>query len=164
NQWLTGNPRAWPVRNLIMPFVPMLVFDFFYYWHHRLQHALPILWEQHKLHHTEQNLCSITNLRHHWLEDGIRVFTITIPMAFLITLTPVQGGLIAAAVAQWAIFIHSNLRISMGNVTPILAGPQLHRIHHSREAHHGGKNFAAFFPIWDILFGTYYRPSPGEWP
>src|SRR5262249_23703750 len=94
NQWLTGNPRAWPVRNLIMPFVPMLVFDFFYYWHHRLQHALPILWEQHKLHHTEQNLCSITNLRHHWLEDGIRVFTITIPMAFLITLTPVQGGLI----------------------------------------------------------------------
>lgn len=74
----------WSLRNLALPLAPFLIFDFFYYWHHRLQHMLPALWAQHKLHHTEESLCCLTNLRHHWLEDGIRAFTITIPMAMLI--------------------------------------------------------------------------------
>jgi sterol desaturase/sphingolipid hydroxylase (fatty acid hydroxylase superfamily) len=26
------------------------------------------------------------------------------------------------------------------------------------------KNFVAFFPIWDILFGTYYQPGRDEFP
>jgi hypothetical protein len=26
------------------------------------------------------------------------------------------------------------------------------------------KNFVAFFPIWDILFGTYYHPARDEFP
>ena len=103
----------------------MLVFDFFYYWHHRLQHEIPALWEQHKLHHMDETLSCLTNLRHHWLEEGIRVFTITIPMTFLIGLTPVQGVLISSAIAQWAVFIHANLRIPLGPLTPVFAGPQL---------------------------------------
>jgi len=160
-----GWPLAtWALRNLLLPFLPMLVFDFFYYWHHRLQHIVPALWEQHKLHHMDETLCCLTNLRHHWLEDAIRVFTITIPMAFLVTMTPVEGAWIALFIAQWAVFIHANVRIPLGPLTPILAGPQLHRIHHSREARHGNRNFAAFFPVWDIVFGTYYRPKPQEWP
>src|SRR5262245_60769418 len=84
-------PSAWPIRSLVLPFIPMLVFDLFYYCHHRLQHEIPALWEQHKLHHMDETLSCLTNLRHHWLEDAIRVFTITIPMNFLIGLTPVQG-------------------------------------------------------------------------
>ncbi len=165
DQWNIGTAAiAWPLRNLVLPFVPMFVFDFFYYWHHRLQHEVPVLWEQHKLHHTDQSLSCLTNLRHHWLEEGIRVFTITIPMTFLITISPVQAVFIAAAIAQWAVFIHANLRIPMGPLTSVLAGPQLHRIHHSRQPKHGNKNYAAFFPIWDIVFRTYYRPAPGEWP
>lgn len=154
----------WPVRNLLLPFVPMFVFDFFYYWHHRLQHQVPGFWAQHKLHHMDENLCCLTNLRHHWLEDGIRVFTITVPMTFLIALTPVQGAFVAMAIAQWAVFIHSNLRIPLGPLTPVFAGPQLHRIHHSREVEHTNRNYAAFFPLWDIIFGTYYRPARHEWP
>jgi sterol desaturase/sphingolipid hydroxylase (fatty acid hydroxylase superfamily) len=154
----------WATRNLALPFLPVLVFDFFYYWHHRLQHTIPALWAQHKLHHTEESLCCLTNLRHHWLEDGIRVFTITIPMACLVTLTPVQGAWVAVLISHWSMFFHANLRLPLGPLTPVLVGPQTHRIHHSREPKHADKNFAAFFPLWDILFGTYYRPRPGEWP
>jgi Sterol desaturase len=157
-------PTAWPIKSFVLPFIPMLVFDFFYYWHHRLQHEVPALWEQHKLHHMDETLSCLTNLRHHWLEEGIRVFTITIPMTFLIGLTPVQGVLVSSAIAQWAVFIHANLRIPLGPLTPVFAGPQLHRIHHSRELKHTNKNYAAFFPIWDILFRTYHRPASQEWP
>src|SRR5205807_714592 len=89
NRLQTGIPGFdWPLVHLVLPLVPLFVFDFFYYWHHRLQHRIPVLWEQH----------------------------------------------------------------------------QLHRILHSRQPEHRDKNFAAFFPVWDLLFGTYCRAKPGEWP
>ena len=165
NEVGTGSQSAdWLLHNIVFPFLPFVVFDFFYYWHHRFQHRLPVLWEQHKLHHMDESVCCLSGGRHHWLEDGIRVFTIGIPMGFLIALAPVQGALLVGVVAQWAIFIHANIRLPLGPLTPVFTGPQLHRIHHSLDVRHADKNYAAFFPIWDILFGTYYRPLPGEWP
>ena len=154
----------WPFRNIVFPLFALLIFDFFYYWHHRIQHKWKFLWAQHKLHHAEESLCCLTDQRHHWLEDSIRVLTITIPMGIFISLTPVQGAIFASVLAYWTIFIHSNLRLPFGPLTCLMSGPQLHRIHHSRELIHQDKNLAAFFPIWDILFGTYHRPLPGEWP
>lgn len=154
----------WPLMHLVLPLVPLLVFDFFYYWHHRLQHRIPALWEQHKLHHTERSLNCLTNLRHHWLEEPIRVFTITIPMAALIRVSPLPATLVGSLLAYWSLFFHANLRLPLGPLTPVVTGPQHHRIHHSRLPEHRDKNFAAFFPVWDLLFGTYCRAKPGEWP
>jgi sterol desaturase/sphingolipid hydroxylase (fatty acid hydroxylase superfamily) len=163
--WITGYPIIdWPLSNFLLPFIPLLIFDFFYYWHHRFQHMIPAFWEQHKLHHTEESLNSLTNLRHHWLEDFIRIVTISIPMGLLVRITPVQGALVATALTHWSVFFHANLRLPFGPFTAVVCGPQYHRIHHSRLADHQNRNFAAFFPIWDILFSTYYRPRAGEWP
>src|ERR1700747_2377235 len=47
----------------------LFFFDFFYYWFHRFQHALPVLWCQHKLHHSDLQLNVTTTHRHHWLEE-----------------------------------------------------------------------------------------------
>jgi sterol desaturase/sphingolipid hydroxylase (fatty acid hydroxylase superfamily) len=52
----------------------------------------------------------------------------------------------------------------MGLLTPVVTGPQYHRIHHSIEPKHLGKNYAAFFPIWDRIFGTCWQPARDEWP
>jgi sterol desaturase/sphingolipid hydroxylase (fatty acid hydroxylase superfamily) len=165
NALATGHETLdWVLRNILFPFVPFIVFDFFYYWHHRLQHTIPAFWEQHKLHHTDEAVYCLSSGRHHWLEEGIRVFTCSIPMAFLLTLGAVQGVAMVIVLAQWAIFIHANVRLPLGPLTPVLTGPQLHRIHHSREPQHANKNFAAFVPLWDIVFGTYYRPQANEWP
>jgi sterol desaturase/sphingolipid hydroxylase (fatty acid hydroxylase superfamily) len=46
----------------------------------------------------------------------------------------------------------------------LLLTPQMHRIHHSRESRHLDRNFAFIFPLWDVLFGTYYHPGPFEYP
>ena len=56
------------------------------------------------------------------------------------------------------------MRVPFGPLTPVIAGPQLHRLHHSRRPEHTDVNFAAFFPIWDVLFGTYVRPGSDDWP
>ena len=59
---------------------------------------------------------------------------------------------------------HANTRLDLGFLTPVISGPHWHRIHHSTFAEHYEKNFAAFFPFIDILFGSYYRPGVDEYP
>ncbi len=142
----------------------ILVFDFFYYWLHRLQHVAPPLWAQHKLHHADRSINVTSGQRHHWLEEPLRVFIIFLPMGMLFDLPPPSIGWLWSALLLWGYVIHLNLRIPFGPLTPVLAGPQLHRLHHSVKPEHTDVNFAAFFPVWDILFGTYVAPRRDEWP
>jgi sterol desaturase/sphingolipid hydroxylase (fatty acid hydroxylase superfamily) len=140
------------------------IYDFFYYWFHRWQHTVPLLWEQHKLHHSEEALNATTAMRHHWLEEILRIGFISLPMAVLFDLTPVTAGWLATVLVYWPYFIHANVRLPLAGLTRVVVGPQAHRIHHSLEAPHRDRNFAAVFPLWDLLFGTFYRPRPGEFP
>jgi sterol desaturase/sphingolipid hydroxylase (fatty acid hydroxylase superfamily) len=151
---------------LILPLaaIPALVLDFFYYWFHRLQHTLPWLWEQHKLHHTEVVLNVTSSYRHHWLENTFRAFVIVFPMALLIKITPVEAGLASVLTTQLGYFIHANIRLQLGPLSRFIGCPQVHRIHHSVEAKHYNRNFAAYFPMWDVIFGTYYHPHGDEFP
>jgi sterol desaturase/sphingolipid hydroxylase (fatty acid hydroxylase superfamily) len=161
----TGSqPVDWVLHYLLFPLIPFIIFDFFFYWTHRFQHVVPALWEQHRLHHMDESVYCISSGRHHWLEEGIRALTITLPMSLLVVFASTQAAVTALILTQWPIFIHANVRLPFGPLTPILVGPQLHRVHHSRDPKHVNKNFGAYVPLWDILFGTYCRPQPGEWP
>ncbi len=140
------------------------VYDFFYYGFHRLQHRSPFLWAQHKLHHSEEALNATTTFRHHWLEDLLRVFLIVLPMSIAFDLKPASAGAAAFVVGLWPVFIHANLRLHLGPFARVVAGPQGHRIHHSIEPAHLDRNLAAFFPLWDQIFGTYHHPGRDEYP
>jgi sterol desaturase/sphingolipid hydroxylase (fatty acid hydroxylase superfamily) len=157
---------GWPRIALLIlfAFVPLFIGDFFYYWFHRLQHANRWLWEQHKLHHTDEAVNVTTSLRHHWTENGFRAIFITLPMAGAFTITPVEAGVVTVFTSQWGYLIHANIRVPPGPLSRVFVGPQVHRIHHSLERNHLNKNFGAFFPTWDILFGTFYLPRRDEFP
>lgn len=142
----------------------LFVYDFFYYFFHRLQHQWNVLWAQHQLHHSEESLNATTTFRHHWLEDLLRVFTIVLPMSMLFDLKPYEAGAVAFGIGLWPVFIHANVRLHLGPLSRVIAGPQLHRIHHSKEPHHLDHNYAAFFPMWDQFFGTYHHPARDEYP
>lgn len=149
---------------VLQALVFLAIYDFFYYWWHRSQHAFSPLWSQHKLHHTEESLNVTTGTRHHWLEEPIRVFVILLPIGLLFDQKPVTITWIGTWLMLWGFFIHSNLRITFGRFTPVFSGPHLHRLHHSIETQHCDKNFAAFYPLYDILFGTYCAPKHNEYP
>lgn len=151
-------------RDLAATLLSLLIFDFFYYWWHRSEHKYPWLWAVHKLHHLDPGINVSTNLRHHWLEDVGRIPMITIPMAILFDLSPRAGGAIGFAFSAWTFFIHANLKLCLGRLSWLVEGPQVHRIHHSKLPQHYDRNFAAFFPIWDVVFGTYHHPRRGEFP
>jgi sterol desaturase/sphingolipid hydroxylase (fatty acid hydroxylase superfamily) len=142
--------------------------DFFYYWRHRFQHKVEFLWQQHKLHHLDEQLNASTRARVDWSETFLSVLTITIPTTIFFKLDAVAagtiGGIIAVALDAWVVFYHSNIRLHLGWASVLFVGPQVHRIHHSRLLQHRDRNFSGYFPIWDFLFGTYYAPARDEFP
>lgn len=138
--------------------------DFFYYWWHRSQHTFPFLWDQHAVHHSDESFNISTNMRHHWSEFVFQSLMVGLPMAVLFKLTPVNMWIMSMTMAAWTWFIHMNIRLHLGRFSWLICGPQIHRLHHSRLSHHFDKNFAAYTPIWDVLFGTYYAPARDEYP
>ncbi|MCB1561677.1 MAG: sterol desaturase family protein [Xanthomonadales bacterium] len=166
-QWGVAIPVEFPdgfAGQLGQVLVFLLIMDFFYYWFHRAQHLVPALWAQHKLHHSETSLNITTSSRHHWLEEPFRVFAMWLPIGLLFQQRPMTIAWLWSFFLLWGYVIHLNVRLPLGPLTPVLCGPQLHRIHHSRLPEHADRNFAAFFPIFDLLFGTYCRPDRNTYP
>ena len=148
---------------LLFAFFYAVLFDIWQYWVHRLQHTVPFFWETHKFHHSETALNSSTIGRHHVLNNFLFVI---LYLPVLILLGPQTPHFIALFLMfkLWGFVNHTNVRLSLGPLTGVIAGPQWHRIHHSLYAKHQDKNFATFFPFIDILFGTYHRPLRNEYP
>ncbi len=42
---------AWPTDNILLWGVALLLYDFCYYWNHRLNHEVGVLWAGHVVHH-----------------------------------------------------------------------------------------------------------------
>jgi sterol desaturase/sphingolipid hydroxylase (fatty acid hydroxylase superfamily) len=169
--WLGGPLIDLRIRNVntvlgtaVSTLLFLFVYDFFYYWWHRSQHRYPSLWAIHKLHHLDEGINVSTDLRHHWLEDLGRIPTIVVPMTILFNLSVGDDAVVGFLFASWTFFIHANLRLQLGRLSWLFDGPQVHRIHHSRLPQHFDRNFAAFFPIWDVLFRTYSHPRRDEFP
>lgn len=148
-------------------FIWFFAVDFFYYWYHRFQHT-SFLWQQHKVHHIDESVSAITAWRVHWLENIGYLPMVSLPTTLLFKFDPATGGIalgvISLFTAFWQTFFHANLKVGFGWASPLFVSPQIHRIHHSRLAHHFDKNFAGYFPILDVIFGTYYHPSHDEYP
>lgn len=167
--WLNGLPLNIPAPSnwwqyLLASLFYFLVVDFFYYWFHRCQHKTSFLWEQHKFHHSEKSLNVTSTRRVHWLEDPLLLLFLGIPMGILFKFNGLEIGILIFIEILWLQFIHMNLRLELGKFSSVVTAPQYHRIHHSFQAEHLDKNFAAFFPLWDIVFGTYCHPSKNEFP
>ncbi|TWB96290.1 sterol desaturase/sphingolipid hydroxylase (fatty acid hydroxylase superfamily) [Bradyrhizobium macuxiense] len=143
--------------------IVVVALDLYKYTFHRLQHAIPFLWAMHSFHHSANGITFITGGRHFWLERVLSDAFLPI-MAILFRIPPDM-----AIAAAFIFFVpdacaHLNVRIPLGRFVTWINNPQWHRIHHSVQIEHRDKNFAAFFPLLDILFGTAWVPKPDEYP
>ncbi|HUH83296.1 MAG TPA: sterol desaturase family protein [Stellaceae bacterium] len=141
----------------------VLTADFLEYAFHRAQHAFPLLWSMHSFHHSDRSVNVTTTQRNFWLESPLKL-AVVYPVLAVLFRVPTEVLAIYAAFGTLHFFSHLNLRLSLGPFWTVVNGPQFHRIHHSALPQHRDKNFAAFFPVFDILFGTHHRPLPGEFP
>jgi sterol desaturase/sphingolipid hydroxylase (fatty acid hydroxylase superfamily) len=129
-----------------------------------LVYGLPFLWPVHELHHDEEHVNVTTSQRTSVLSGICHSLLVNLPTLIVCGLDMLP--LVASFVffRFYSPFIHANIRLDLGVLTPVIAGPQWHRLHHGRDEQYFNKNFATFFPFIDILFGTYRRPMPGEYP
>ena len=149
-------------------FVPLLVHDLWFYWAHRIEHKVPFLWEFHKLHHSDELLNASTFGRDHFLQAVWIGFFPPFTLGLVFDLSVLQGGEAALYSVLFltllSMLYHSAIRLRLPWLDRILVTPQVHRIHHSTDAGHYDRNFADVFPVFDMLFGTYYRPGRDEFP
>jgi len=141
----------------------LLVSDLYSYWSHRISHMVPALWTMHSLHHSAEALTFITGARHLWLETAIvGAFFPSVAMLFKTPPEIVTTALFLGFLPNGC--AHLNVRLHLGRFSTWINSPQWHRIHHSIQPEHHDKNFAAIFPIWDVIFGTAWIPGKDEFP
>lgn len=141
----------------------VLAMDLMEYLFHRAQHRIPALWAMHSLHHSDTALNASTTSRHYWAEHGLKMLTIYLAVGLLFRAPPEVLGAYAL-LAYYHVIPHMNIRLGFGRLSFLLNSPQYHRLHHSALPAHFDKNFAGLFPVYDLIFGTYRRPEPGEYP
>ncbi|MHB1949317.1 MAG: sterol desaturase family protein, partial [Gammaproteobacteria bacterium] len=140
--------------------VSLVIYDFFYYCFHRLQHTIPFLWRFHSIHHSPRELNVWSNY-HHFTEEIFRIIFLILPATFLIKTTPMPLIFIFLISLQ-GIFSHASTRFNFGFLRYFILDSRYHRIHHSIEKQHWNKNFASQLPFWDIVFRTAYFPKIDE--
>lgn len=163
---VTGRFLGWLSLGPVMPFAigaitAAIVGDFFYYWYHRAQHSIPLLWRYHSVHHSVEELGAGTGY-HHLLEAPMLALCVSIPVALLVSRSASAEVVFVLSIHGY--YIHSTTRLNFGPFAWLIADNRTHRIHHSLEVQHFDKNFGAFTLIWDRLFGTAHFPKLEEWP
>ena len=138
--------------------IMLLAADLMRYWLHRAFHRYPLMWRLHAVHHSPPQLYTINVGRFHPVEKSIQYAFDTLPFA----LVAVAPEVLAAYFVFYALngfFQHSNCRVYLGPLNYIVAGPELHRWHHSRRAREMNSNFGNNLIVWDALFRTRFMPD-----
>lgn len=127
----------------------------FYYWH-RLNHRLLVLWRFHNVHHIDPDLDVSTGFRFHFGEilfsAGFRVLQVSLigvslPV-YLIYETVFQAN---------TLFHHSNVQLPRPLerwLNWLLVTPRMHGIHHSQVQAETNSNYSVVFSFWDRLHRT----------
>jgi sterol desaturase/sphingolipid hydroxylase (fatty acid hydroxylase superfamily) len=146
------------------PVLAGILAEFFYYWFHRMQHAVPFFWRFHSVHHSLREM-NAWNSNHHFTEEIFRIPFVTLPLSLIISGDPGPVPLVVASIlAMQGLYEHSTTKLGLGPIRYIISDNKYHRLHHSIETQHWNKNFGSFTPVWDILFGTARFTLRNEWP
>jgi sterol desaturase/sphingolipid hydroxylase (fatty acid hydroxylase superfamily) len=138
----------------------LLVADLCGYWMHRSMHEGP-LWRLHAVHHSARQLDWLAAARNHPLAEIVSRTGVVVPLVLMGFDLRVLAA-VAPVLGVWAFFVHANVPWRMGWLRFVVATPAFHRWHHAADAEalaRGGVNFAGLFPLWDLLFGTYFVPE-----
>ncbi len=149
-------PQDWPI--LAQVALMAVIAEFFRYWIHRALHTYGPLWRLHAVHHAPDKLYTINVGRFHPLDKTLQFFGDTLPFLAL----GVSAEVFAAYFTLYAIngfYQHSNADVRLGPLNWIIAGPELHRWHHSTKLEEAMSNYGNNLIIWDAVFGTRYLPK-----
>lgn len=161
---------AWPYRLLDIPvtwwsfLLVFVLYDFTYYWKHRLAHRMRWFWMEHVTHHSSRHYNLTTALRQPWFGPFTGLIWLGVPMVIL-GFHPAfiffAGGL--NLVYQFWIHTESIDRMHPW-VEAVMNTPSHHRVHHAINPRYLDSNYAGVFIIWDRMFGSFVPEMKSDAP
>jgi sterol desaturase/sphingolipid hydroxylase (fatty acid hydroxylase superfamily) len=167
---LLAAERGWGLFNVLALPAPvaaaasLLLLDAAYYGLHRLEHAVPLLWRVHRLHHSDPDVDVSTGLRFH---PGEAVLQLAAATAVALAIGAHPGATAAHMVLLAVVgpLSHANITIPAWLEAPLrwmVITPDMHRLHHSAESADYQSNYSLGLSLWDRLFGTYRAGPAGD--
>ena len=149
-----SSPLVW-----IFAFV---VYDFFYYWFHRMSHERQLFWASHVAHHQSEDYNLSTALRQ--TGTGAFVTWVFFIPVFLIGVPSYVFVSVASVNLIYQFWVHSEHIPKLGWYEKFFVTASNHRVHHAQNENYIDKNYGGVFIIWDRMFGTYKEEEDDETP
>lgn len=136
----------------------VLLDGWMYLWH-RLNHAIPILWRFHRVHHADRQMDVSTAHRFH-VGEIVLSSALRIPLIVLAGLYVWEIVLYETLMFAVVQFHHANLKLPDrldGALRTVIVSPDMHKIHHSRYRPETDSNYSSLLSIWDRIGRTFRR-------
>lgn len=131
----------------------MIVWDFAFYWMHRAEHEVRLLWASHVTHHSSERYNLSTALRQTWTPYPEHLFML--PLAWL-GFPPVMVIATFGFNLVYQFWIHTEAIDRMPRwFEAVFNTPSHHRVHHGSNPRYLDRNYAGVLIVWDRLFGTF---------
>ena len=139
-----------------------IVYDFFYYWFHRVSHERQLFWASHVAHHQSEDYNLSTALRQ--TGTGAFVTWVFFIPVFLIGVPSYVFVSVASINLIYQFWVHSEHIPKLGWYEKFFVTASNHRVHHAQNENYIDKNYGGVFIIWDRIFGTYKEEEDHEAP
>ncbi|MBN2128916.1 MAG: sterol desaturase family protein [Sedimentisphaerales bacterium] len=127
----------------------------FYYWH-RANHVIPLLWRFHNVHHIDPDLDVSTSFRFHFVEIGYSTL-FRIVQVVALGVTPLTYVIYETVFAVGTMFHHANVCLPYRlerRLNKVFVTPRMHGVHHSAVRAETDSNYSVVFSWWDRLHRT----------
>ena len=138
----------------------LIIYDFFYYWFHRISHERQIFWGSHVVHHQSEDYNLSTALRQ--TSTGFLATWVFFIPCFLMGMPVYMYVGIASAHLIYQFWIHTQHIPKLGVFEWVFVTPSNHRVHHAQNPKYIDKNYGGLFIIWDRVFGTFIEEDENE--
>ena len=150
----------WPADSVWVWVFAFVLYDFCYYWLHRLGHERNILWAAHSVHHQSEDYNLSTALRQ--TSTGFLLSWIFyLPLA-LFGVPLLVFVSVAALNLLYQFWVHTRHIPKLGWYEWFFVTPSNHRAHHAQNPLYMDRNYGGVFIIWDRLFGTFQEEDDNE--
>ena len=129
----------------------LVVYDFLFYWVHRLFHTRFLMRHVHAVHHRVRSPKAVDDFYLHPVDS---IWVTTLLFGSIAFVGPLSTNAFVATLFAY-VFINNTLHSGLNFPHPVFRLTNYWARKH--EVHHGEKlsaNFASIFPIWDMAFGT----------
>jgi len=137
--------------------------DLVYYWFHRANHEVRLLWAGHVSHHSSQKLNFGTALRQ-GVGERTHKYLFWLPLP-LLGFDPLMIFTIIGINLLYQFWVHTELVSRMPKFVELVFNtPSHHRVHHASNIRYLDCNHAGVLIIWDRWFGTFSAEQDAEPP